>query len=93
MKSKLLRFSSIIPLVGILCLAAMPAHVAKICIVATLTDLADLARNIKPLNLITAIGIAPSHSSPEEKIGLETLPSPYMVFPGPTGHYCMAVNF
>jgi len=46
MKSKLSRLLSIIPLVGILCLAAMPAHAAKIRIVATLTDLADLARNI-----------------------------------------------
>lgn len=46
MKSKLFRLLSIISLVGILCLAAMPAHAAKIRIVATLTDLADLARNI-----------------------------------------------
>jgi len=46
MKLKLFRLVSIIPLVGILCLAAMPAHAAKIRIVATLTDLADLARNI-----------------------------------------------
>ena len=46
MKSKLFRLLSIIPLVGILCLAAMPAHAAKIRVVATLTDLADLARAI-----------------------------------------------
>jgi len=46
MKSKLFRFLSVIPLVGMLCLGAMPAHAAKIRIVATLTDLADLARNI-----------------------------------------------
>jgi ABC-type Zn uptake system ZnuABC Zn-binding protein ZnuA len=46
MKSKLFRLFSIIPFVGILSMAAMPAHAAKIRIVATLTDLADLARNI-----------------------------------------------
>ena len=46
MKSKLFRLLSIIPLVGISCLAAMPAHAAKIRIVTTLTDLADLARAV-----------------------------------------------
>jgi zinc/manganese transport system substrate-binding protein len=46
MKSKLFRLLSIVPLVGILCLAAVPAYAAKIRIVTTLTDLADLARNI-----------------------------------------------
>jgi zinc/manganese transport system substrate-binding protein len=46
MKSKLFRLLSIIPFVGILCLVAMPAYAAKIRIVTTLTDLADLARAI-----------------------------------------------
>jgi zinc/manganese transport system substrate-binding protein len=46
MKSKLLRLLSIIPLVGVLCLGAMPAHAAKIRIVTTLTDLADYARAV-----------------------------------------------
>jgi ABC-type Zn uptake system ZnuABC Zn-binding protein ZnuA len=46
MKSKLFRLLSIIPLVGILCLAAMPAHAAKIRIVTTLTDLADFTRAV-----------------------------------------------
>jgi ABC-type Zn uptake system ZnuABC Zn-binding protein ZnuA len=46
MKSKLFRLFSIIPFVGILSMAAMPAHAAKIHIVATLTDLADLGRAV-----------------------------------------------
>jgi len=37
---------SIILLIGVFCAGARPAHAAKIRIVATLTDLADLARNI-----------------------------------------------
>jgi ABC-type Zn uptake system ZnuABC Zn-binding protein ZnuA len=46
MKSKLLRLLLIIPLIGVFCAGAMPADAAKIRIVATLTDLADFARNI-----------------------------------------------
>jgi zinc/manganese transport system substrate-binding protein len=46
MKSRLFRWLLIIPLVGILCFAAMPAHAAKIRIVTTLTDLADFTRAI-----------------------------------------------
>jgi len=46
MKSKLFCWSFIVSLVGIFSMAAMPAHAAKIRIVATLTDLADLARNV-----------------------------------------------
>ena len=46
MKSKIFHLLSIIPLVGILCLAAMPAQAAKIRIVTTLTDLADFTRAI-----------------------------------------------
>jgi len=46
MKSKLFSFFFIIPLVGVLCAGAIPAHAAKIRIVTTLTDLADLARAV-----------------------------------------------
>ena len=46
MKSKLFRLLLTIPLIGVLCGSAMPAHAAKILIVATLTDLADLARAV-----------------------------------------------
>jgi ABC-type Zn uptake system ZnuABC Zn-binding protein ZnuA len=46
MKSKLFCLLIIILFAGVLCAGAMPAHAAKIRIVATLTDLADLARNI-----------------------------------------------
>jgi len=46
MKSKLLRLLLIIPLIGVFCAGAMPAHAAKIRIVTTLTDLADLTRAI-----------------------------------------------
>ena len=46
MKSKLFRLLFIILLVGILSMAAMPAHAAKIRIVTTLTDLADFARAV-----------------------------------------------
>jgi len=67
MKSKIFHLLSIIPLVGILCLAAMPAHAAKIRIVATLTDLADLARNIGG-NLVEvhslATGVEDTHGVP-----------------------------
>jgi ABC-type Zn uptake system ZnuABC Zn-binding protein ZnuA len=46
MKSKLLRLLSIIPLVGMLSVVAMPAYAAKIRIVTTLTDLADFTRAV-----------------------------------------------
>jgi zinc/manganese transport system substrate-binding protein len=46
MKSKIFNLLSIIPLVVILCLVAMPAQAAKIRIVTTLTDLADFTRAI-----------------------------------------------
>ncbi|HYA90035.1 MAG TPA: metal ABC transporter substrate-binding protein [Thermodesulfobacteriota bacterium] len=46
MKSRLICLLSIILLIGVFCAGARPAHAAKIRIVATLTDLADLARNI-----------------------------------------------
>ena len=46
MKSRLFRLLLIIPLVGILCFAAMPAYASKIRIVTTLTDLADFARAV-----------------------------------------------
>jgi len=46
MKSRLICLLSIILLIGVFCAGARPVHAAKIRIVATLTDLADLARNI-----------------------------------------------
>ena len=46
MESKLFRLLLIIPLVGVFCAGAMPAHAAKIRIVTTLTDLADFTRAI-----------------------------------------------
>ena len=46
MNSKLFRIFSIIVLVGVMCLGAMPAHAAKIRVVTTLTDLADFARSV-----------------------------------------------
>jgi ABC-type Zn uptake system ZnuABC Zn-binding protein ZnuA len=46
MKSKLFRLLLIILLIGVFCAGAMPAHAAKIRIVATLTDLADFARAV-----------------------------------------------
>ena len=46
MNSKWFRLLLIIPLVGVFCTWAMPAHAAKIRIVTTLTDLADFARAV-----------------------------------------------
>jgi zinc/manganese transport system substrate-binding protein len=46
MKSRLFRLFPIIVLFGILSAGAMPAEAAKIRVVATLTDLADLAREV-----------------------------------------------
>ena len=46
MKLKLFHWLSIILCIGIWCLGAVPAQAEKIHVVTTLTDLADLARNI-----------------------------------------------
>jgi len=46
MKTKLFRLLSIILFVGVLFAGAIPAHAAKIRIVTTLTDLADLTRAV-----------------------------------------------
>ena len=46
MKLKLFNLFSIILAVALFCLAATPAHAAKIRIVTTLTDLADFARTV-----------------------------------------------
>src|SRR5512140_1269916 len=46
MKSKLFHLLWIILSIGIMGAGAAPAHAAKILVVTTLTDLADLARNI-----------------------------------------------
>ena len=46
MKSKLFSLFFIIPLVGMFCSGATPAQAAKIRIVATLTDVADLTRAV-----------------------------------------------
>ena len=45
MKSKLYNVISILALTAALCGLATPAHAAKIRVVTTLTDLADLTRN------------------------------------------------
>jgi len=45
MKSKLFQLVSLV-VVGVVAFTAQPAHAAKIRVVATLTDLADLSRNI-----------------------------------------------
>ncbi len=46
MGSRLFRFFMIIMLAGVLCTAAMPVYAANIRVVATLTDLADFAREV-----------------------------------------------
>jgi ABC-type Zn uptake system ZnuABC Zn-binding protein ZnuA len=46
MKSKMFCLFSVILLVGAFCMGVMPAHAAKIRVVTTLTDLADLARAV-----------------------------------------------
>jgi zinc/manganese transport system substrate-binding protein len=46
MKSIKLRFFPTLLLAGVLCLGAIPAHAAKIRVVTTLTDLADLTRAV-----------------------------------------------
>jgi len=67
MKWKLSRLLLIIPLVGILFLAAMPAEAAKIRIITTLTDLADFTRAIGG-NLVEvyslATGVEDTHGVP-----------------------------
>jgi zinc/manganese transport system substrate-binding protein len=67
MRSKLFRLFLIIPLIGVLCMAAMPAHAAKIRVVTTLTDLADFARavggNLVEVNSL-ATGVEDTHGVP-----------------------------
>jgi len=67
MKSKLVLLFSIIPLIGLLCMGAMPAHAAKIRVVTTLTDLADFARavggNLVEVNSL-ATGVEDTHGVP-----------------------------
>jgi zinc/manganese transport system substrate-binding protein len=67
MRSKLFRLFLIIPLIGVLCMAATPAHAAKIRIVTTLTDLADLTRavggNLVEVNSL-ATGVEDTHGVP-----------------------------
>jgi len=67
MKSRLIFLLSIILLIGVFCAGARPAHAAKIRIVATLTDLADLARNIGD-DLVEvhslATGVEDTHGDP-----------------------------
>jgi zinc/manganese transport system substrate-binding protein len=46
MKYKLFRLLPVMLLVGFICMGAMPAYAAKIRVVTTLTDLADLTRNV-----------------------------------------------
>jgi zinc/manganese transport system substrate-binding protein len=46
MKYKLFRLFPVMLLAGFLCMGAMPAYAAKIRVVTTLTDLADLTRNV-----------------------------------------------
>ena len=67
MKSKLLRWLSIIPLVGMLFAGAIPAYGAQIRIVTTLTDLADFARavggDLVEVNSL-ATGVEDTHGVP-----------------------------
>jgi zinc/manganese transport system substrate-binding protein len=67
MKSKVFRLFSVILLAGIFCAGAAPAHAAKIRVVATLTDLADLAREVGG-NLVDvhslATGVEDTHGVP-----------------------------
>ncbi len=46
MNYKLFRLLPVMLLAGFLCMGAMPAYAAKIRVVTTLTDLADLTRNV-----------------------------------------------
>jgi zinc/manganese transport system substrate-binding protein len=67
MKSKLFRLFSIILLVGVFFMGAMPAYAAKIRVVTTLTDLADFAREVGG-NLVEvhslATGVEDTHGIP-----------------------------
>ena len=67
MKSKFVRLLSIMALIGVFCMGAMPAHAAKIRIVTTLTDLADCARavggNLVEVNSL-ATGVEDTHGVP-----------------------------
>ena len=66
MKTNLIRFLSMVVL-GIVAFAAEPAHAAKIRVVTTLTDLADITRNIGGENVEVfslATGIEDTHGVP-----------------------------
>ena len=67
MRSKLFLLFLIMPLIGVLCMGAMPAHAAKIRIVTTLTDLADCARavggDLVEVNSL-ATGVEDTHGVP-----------------------------
>jgi zinc/manganese transport system substrate-binding protein len=67
MKPKLFRLFSIILLVGVFFMDAMPAYAAKIRVVTTLTDLADFAREVGG-NLVEvyslATGVEDTHGVP-----------------------------
>jgi zinc/manganese transport system substrate-binding protein len=67
MKKKILLYLSIIPVIGFLCLGAMPADAAPIRVVTTLTDLADFARALGG-NLVEvhslATGVEDTHGVP-----------------------------
>ena len=67
MNSRIFRWLSIIPLVGVLLAGAIPAYAAKIRIVTTLTDLADFARavggNLVEVNSL-ATGVEDTHGVP-----------------------------
>ena len=66
MKSKLFRFLSL-AVIAVITLGAGPAHAAKIFVVATLTDLADLTRNIGGEHVEVyhlATGIEDTHGVP-----------------------------
>jgi zinc/manganese transport system substrate-binding protein len=67
MKPKLFRLFSIILLVGVIFMGAMPAYAAKIRVVTTLTDLADFARelggNLVEVNSL-ATGVEDTHGIP-----------------------------
>jgi zinc/manganese transport system substrate-binding protein len=67
MKSKLLRLFTIILLAGVFSIGAVPVYAAKIRVVATLTDLANLAREVGG-NLVEvhslATGVEDTHGVP-----------------------------
>jgi zinc/manganese transport system substrate-binding protein len=67
MKYKLFRLFTVMLLAGFICMGAMPAYAAKIKVVTTLTDLADLTRNVGG-NLVDvhslATGVEDTHGVP-----------------------------